>query len=888
METTTTPQQESSSAADGGASYFGRRRQYRQTLIRDMESSLLTAAKSSSLQLQISEEQQQQQQQQSIQDDRKMFRVTYQAAVVQDERAILRECVYALSGISGERLSWKDRQQMTIPVPPPTLPDHYSILGSGSKDMMTMCAYAGILYQSLSNFAEEKTMMMMAGSCSTSTNMNAGSIGRAIGIAVQHELVAYRTIIAKQQQEEKQGENTEQDRRFCCLRELLMETPMQAALGRLRNLAMIMAIPLLSTQTNTSTCPFNKLDLHGSEWITHLFRHLNHGDTRHCNMVQEFLQAATRPWFHMLYGWTMEGSLNDPAQEFFVVQMTPPVNFSNRLDDKVNDHENDHFFLWHECYRLDPSKVPQGVIDSDLVNLVFIVGKGVNYIRKCLQDVNWSLLQKLQEKEKEECSTEPATSTSTNDNESIQTATAGGRALRFPQNPPGSLNMLELGFVYIPHKTDQQSKILRSTLQKSATLVHSHILHSLKNEYALMQHLWALKQFLLLGQGDFVSSLVDGIQAEYGEHPQVYTHNSILGGGIYRHTLRGILESSLRSIHAYAGFSPNVLERLDVDIRSEMDDDKTNPKQRNVWDVFALRYMVPDPIAAIVDARAMEAYERAFSFLFGLRKVEHFLNYTWRQSSILQRALHANAQYLMIQIHSNREYARAIVLLRQVAMTRQSMVHFVVILKSYLMYEVLETSWKRLILAIQNARTLDDVIAAHDKYLRGITRKSLVRREGDFHDNGSLSAKLNDLLSLVESFCLYQQELFQDALEAAERAAEKRREAQILVDQGSWGVQTEKEVREQETCFGLSDTSKLIELDRITRSFNDLVRRFLHALDSKLNGSSAAPEPNFSATARYSENDKSTDLDEEDDDLDLVRSLASQLDFNEFYGVISF
>ena len=46
------------------------------------------------------------------------------------------------------------------------------------------------------------------------------------------------------------------------------------------------------------------------------------------------------------------------------------------------------------------------------------------------------------------------------------------------------------------------------------------------------------------------------------------------------------------------------------------------------------------------------------------------------------------------------------------------MMHFVCNVKSYLMFEVLEGSWKKLVSTIDAAQTLDEVITAHDNYLR--------------------------------------------------------------------------------------------------------------------------------------------------------------------------
>ena len=182
--------------------------------------------------------------------------------------------------------------------------------------------------------------------------------------------------------------------------------------------------------------------------------------------------------------------------------------------------------LWREGYHLDRSKVPVGILDEDLIDLVFIVGKGVNYIRRCLDDGEWSLLKELEKIDMTVPLVIYLFRSSQPTNKAWVTATSSTTT------------------------TTLQPHALRSTLERSAALVHSHILQSLKKEHGLMQHLFALKQFLLLGQGDFFSALMDGIQSEYEHHAGVV--------GVYRHTLTAIVESSVRSTNA-SGFSKEIL-----------------------------------------------------------------------------------------------------------------------------------------------------------------------------------------------------------------------------------------------------------------------------------------------------------------------------------------
>ena len=52
--------------------------------------------------------------------------------------------------------------------------------------------------------------------------------------------------------------------------------------------------------------------------------------------------------------------------------------------------------------------------------------------------------------------------------------------------------------------------------------------------------------------------------------------------------------------------------------------------------------------------------------------------------------------------------------------------HFITNLQYYIMFEVLEVSWSNFSNEMEVAKDLDDLLAAHDKYLHSIVEKSLL------------------------------------------------------------------------------------------------------------------------------------------------------------------
>lgn len=590
------------------------------------------------------------------------------------ESQILKECFYAFQGISGDCIKFpaSDAPLTAKVVISPFLHSHIrSELGSGAMDAISLCAEAGWLFNRIQILIDRIR-------CQPTT----GSIPRAFSNALFDEVQHYRTFLTNL--ESRVGSSS--------LRILLVD--IQTPLYRLKDVALL--------ADGIGYLP-------GPQVLQALYRSARHGDRRHQQIVHGLLKKTCKPWFDMLYMWVTEGTLSDPTQEFFVREQSGE--------------------LWTEQYQLDHSKIPNGILESDLILPSFTIGKGINFIRRRLLDGGWNL--KLNRSKD------------------------------------------ELGFEYSSERVSR----IRSTLHEGARLVHSHILSSLHKQYSLFQHLFALKQFLLLGQGDFYASLMNSI------------HEHITEGGVFRHTLASLVETSLRNTNA-SEFPRDVLSRLQVDVV------KSDAEDGSIWDTLILRYQVPDPLSVIVTPFANQEYEMLFRFLFGLRKVEFLLNSTWRQSAVLQHALQSAAQHNGLTVSNSSGYAQAIVLLRHVSMTRQAMMHFVVNLKSYLMFEVLEGGWKKLVKMLQDAETLDQAIEAHQVYLEGICRKSFVH--GD-----SIGNQVSALLLLVNEFCTYQQHVFGDSLKAAEIAAEKRREAELRLKKGEWGFNS-SDGDDDDIFYGLS------------------------------------------------------------------------------------
>ncbi|KAL0383780.1 UNVERIFIED_CONTAM: Gamma-tubulin complex component 3 [Sesamum calycinum] len=222
-----------------------------------------------------------------------------------------------------------------------------------------------------------------------------------------------------------------------------------------------------------------------------------------------------------------------------------------------------------------------------------------------------------------------------------------------------------------------------------------------------------IDKHLLDGKGDFVQYLMDIVGPELSEAANT----------ISSFKLAGLLESAIRSSNAQYD-DPDILERLRVKMMPHNTGDRG-------WDVFSLEYDTSVPLNTVFTESVMSRYLRIFNFLWKLRRVEHALIGVWKNmkpncvtSRFFVKLPHAVKLHLILTS-------------RKCQVLWDEMNHFVSNLQYYIMFEVLEVSWSNLVKELEAAKDLDDLLAAHEKYLYSIIEKSLL---------GERSQNLNKIL----------------------------------------------------------------------------------------------------------------------------------------------
>ncbi|RMZ83381.1 hypothetical protein DV737_g1704, partial [Chaetothyriales sp. CBS 132003] len=329
---------------------------------------------------------------------------------------------------------------------------------------------------------------------------------------------------------------------------------------------------------------------------------------------------------------------------------------------------------------------------------------------------------------------------------------------------------------------------LSSTIDAAYATTMSRLMYLMSTKFGLFTHLAAIKKYMLLSQGDFIELLMESLAPNL-DRP---------ANSQYRHTLTSQLEHAIR--HSNAQFDdPEVLRRLDARMLELSSGDMG-------WDSFTLEYKITPPCDVVITAWAGTHYLKVFNLLWRIKRVEFSLNTTWRRCMTGSRGVLAAVDDVL-----GRDWKRARCAVAE-------MVHFVNQLQYYILFEVIEASWKELQEAMNKPEaTLDDLIQAHTKYINSITHKGLLGQQrhpsssaGSRSDDGFL-AQLHYILKCMLSYRDVVDGLYSFSVAEFTKRQQLSAKIEHRTAQGRWGM-TEKDLGDPNSRTSSSDDHTLESL----------------------------------------------------------------------------
>lgn len=494
------------------------------------------------------------------------------------------------------------------------------------------------------------------------------------------------------------------------------------------------ADPLLRLKVLASLVDVCK-DERGGALASTIYSCMQHGDPYRKQMLQHILNMVVHPIYVTLLRWIYDGDLeNDPMGEFFVA-----------CDPKADVD------LWRSKYMLRTAMIPS-FISTEQAEKILNAGKSIKFLHHVCHD---------------------------------RRPTKGLQAVQ-----EIDIKQAESMFTQNTNSTFQQM------IDKVYIETSLRLLDCMHTKYKFMDHLKALRRYLLFGQGDFITHLMTLLHKELAKPANT----------LYPHNLTGILEAAIRATNAQFDDS-DILDRLDVKMMKDSVGDTG-------WDVFSLYYHVDGPIKTVFYDKCVIMYLRTFNFLWRAKRMEYILATVWKD--------------LLSNAKSYRQLPELNGVLHLCHVLCSKMVQFISQLQYYINFEVLECSWDKLVTEVKKSKDLNDIIIAHGSFLVEITTECLLDDE-----SYNISKQLRAIFDLIIQFQSNLDNLYKCSNLEKENRIQFVRMKEEKTKQGQWGLSANEEDTEMARRHNFCEKIASIKAEFLVlaNTYQNMVQMFLNLLD---------------------------------------------------------
>ncbi|KAG2446875.1 hypothetical protein HYH02_008031 [Chlamydomonas schloesseri] len=691
------------------------------------------------------------------------------------EPSLVRDVLYAAQGVSGRALGWVEAGGDDVASG--FRPDQARAAGLGAARTMLLerLTELGWLFRHVRRHVED-------------SSAEEGAVRQALGAALADELGDFFRLLALLEAQAAlplptPGDSAAAEDQYLTLRRLLcwLAEPTR----RMR---------LLATVADAGE------GLGGGALAGAVYEFSRHGDPFVAANAAKLLQQVCVPLYGMIRRWVLEGNLEDPHGEFFIVQHAAATAVNAALREAVGAAGGGGgaaaaalappmLDLWRQSYGLDETRLPPFIVAS-LAQRILRAGKAIHYLKQACGDAGW-----------------------------VQQ-----RAEEWARSPPAAAYAAGSG----------ELASLDALVSEAVRSVDARLLDVIWRRHRLRAHFAAVRRFLLLGQGDWVTAFMDLAQRELDKAAgdvsevqlnsclrQAFTATNVMGGSSGA-VGGGAGRGALAALAGVGGSGVGDEDGEDDSAVVTALAEKLRIKKERAagagevgWDVFSLTYNpaagLPaamlggsaggpqptpaptsgGPLSALFTAQAMLSYGRLAKLLWRMKRSEHALSATWGAAACgLQRTVDK----------MGRDGALAQPVLAQLLRLRAEMSHFAINLQYYIQFEVMEACWQEFYARAAACADLDSLITAHEEHLAKLLRKALL--EGGSGGGGgsgygsepgpnsaALRRALQDALTNMVALRAVAARL-EEAVEGGARKLQTRNTAaRQRVARGGWGVQ---------------------------------------------------------------------------------------------------
>jgi gamma-tubulin complex component 3 len=318
------------------------------------------------------------------------------------------------------------------------------------------------------------------------------------------------------------------------------------------------------------------------------------------------------------------------------------------------------------------------------------------------------------------------------------------------------------------------------------------------DKFKLLDHLKALKHYLLLGHGDFTEQLMETLGPSLSRP----------ANALYRHNLTATLETAIRTSNAQND-PPDVLRRLDARMLEY--------SQGEIgWDVFTLEYKVDAPIDTVIDPDSMLKYLKVFNHLWQMKRVSSALANGWMRLSGASRTF-SRLPDLQYDWH-------------QIRISMAEMIHFLRQMEAYCHLEVIECQWKTLTQFLSKQEgDLDGLLDAHQTYLNRIVKQVLLLSSKSGKEE-SILIQVREIFAIILEFREAVEHFYNYCLsESSRRDHDQDAMRGVYSSSDATGDSAEKlrEIRQRSHDYRISFSERATVVIHGLQSHPDLSCRFL-------------------------------------------------------------
>ena len=167
------------------------------------------------------------------------------------------------------------------------------------------------------------------------------------------------------------------------------------------------------------------------------------------------------------------------------------------------------------------------------------------------------------------------------------------------------------------------------------------------------------------------------------------------------------MDQAIRSSNAQF-HKQEFINRLDVKLLQAQEKDRG-------WETFLLDYKVSDltPLSTIFTEEVMSNYNKIFSFMLKLKKIQHSLSISWGLTMSNQKQFRRLSADLQAKFH-------------RFNLAHHEMAHFVSNIHNYILVEVLQSAWTVFLDGLHKVTDLDSLIILQKKFVSDIIDKALL------------------------------------------------------------------------------------------------------------------------------------------------------------------